>query len=261
MPAALGLPVTVLRADFSADIARKRRYIEAHWEADGVPPDRVARALELLHPTGIAMLDLCMIKGRFPSRMAQFCTSELKIKVAERYMAELRASTTAPLESWQGIRRDESANRRDALAVEHVPEERLTIVRPIVEWTAQQVVDFIVARGMPLNPLYAQGCNRVGCMLCINASKDEIANAARRWPHHIARLREWERLVSETSKRGFTTFFTDSADENETNAETCARLCIDKRVEWATTSWGGRQQDMFRQLGSVGCASSYGLCE
>ena len=261
MPAALRLPVTVLMADFTADIARKRRYIAEKWEAKGVPPDRVKRALELLHPTGNPMLDLCMMKGRFPSRKAQFCTQELKIKVAERYMAELRASTSAPLESWQGIRRDESANRKDALAVEHVPEERLTIIRPIVDWTAQQVIDFIRSRGLPLNPLYSMGCSRVGCMLCINAGKDEIANAARRWPHHIDKLREWEALVSETSKRGWTTFFVDSFEDGETCAEIFDRLRIDKHVEWATTSRGGRQQDWIRQVGETGCSSSYGLCE
>ena len=98
-------------------------------------------------------------------------------------------------------------------------------------------------------------------MLCINAGKDEIANAARRWPHHITRLREWEILVSECSKCGFTSFFCDSAEDDESDAETFDRLRIDKRVTWAMTSRGGRQQNLLKRLPSPVCASSYGLCE
>jgi 3'-phosphoadenosine 5'-phosphosulfate sulfotransferase (PAPS reductase)/FAD synthetase len=259
LPAAFGMPIEIVRADFTKDIERKRRYIARHWAEKGVPAERIARALELLVPTGIPFLDLCMMKGRFPSRKAQFCTSELKRFPLDFWMLD-RMAEGLTLESWQGVRRDESESRKNALAEEPAAEGWM-IRRPIVDWTAQRVIDFIRAEGFPLNPLYSMGCERVGCMLCINAGKDEIANAARRWPHHIARLREWESLVSECSKGGFTTFFGDSAEDGETNAELFDRLRIDNRVLWATTSRGGRQQDMLRRLPSEVCASSYGLCE
>ena len=259
LPEALGLPIEYVGADFSRDIERKRRYIERHWAAKGVPADRAARALELLIATGNPFLDLCMMKGRFPSRKAQFCTQELKRFPLDRWMLD-RMAEGLTLESWQGIRRDESQNRKDARAEERAAEGWM-IRRPIVDWTAQRVVDFVLSRGLKLNPLYSLGCDRVGCMLCINAGKDEIANAARRWPHHIARLREWEILVSECSKTGFASFFGDSAEDGETNAETFDRLRIDKRVSWAMTSFGGRQQDLLKRLPSEVCSSSYGLCE
>lgn len=259
LPAALGLPVEILKADFSNDIARKRRYIESNWPEKGVPPDRIRRALELLHPTGNPMLDLCMWKGRFPSRKAQFCTSELKRFMSDAYMMKLMEHG-APLESWQGVRRDESQARKDALEVERAAEGWL-IRRPIVDWTAQEVVDFVRASGVPLNPLYSLGCSRVGCMPCINASKSEIANIARRWPHHIARIAEWERLVSECSKRGETTFFADSFNEGETTDQIFERLRIENHVKWAMTSRGGKQSNLLQLLPSPSCSSSYGLCE
>ena len=82
------------------DIERKRRYIERHWAAKGVPLDRVARALELLIATGNPFLDLCMMKGRFPSRKAQFCTQELKRFPLDRWMLD-RMGEGLTLESWR----------------------------------------------------------------------------------------------------------------------------------------------------------------
>lgn len=102
LPDALGLPIEIIQADFIEDFARKRRYIEAQWEAKGVPAERVLRALDLLHPTGIPFLDLCMMKGRFPSRRAQFCTEFLKRLPLDKHMIGLARRLGAPLESSQG---------------------------------------------------------------------------------------------------------------------------------------------------------------
>src|SRR6202008_2514220 len=70
LPTRLGIRIDVVRADFSSDIARKRDYISTHWPDKGVPAAAVERALAILRPTGVPFLDLCLWKGRFPSRMA-----------------------------------------------------------------------------------------------------------------------------------------------------------------------------------------------
>src|SRR3546814_5551271 len=74
------------------------------------------RALKVLHPTGNPFLDLCLWKGRFPSRKAQFCTEELKRNIAVEFQVDL-IDQGHTVVSWQGIRRDESLNRRDALKI------------------------------------------------------------------------------------------------------------------------------------------------
>ncbi|WP_247895252.1 phosphoadenosine phosphosulfate reductase family protein [Azospirillum brasilense] len=219
----------------------------------------VARALAVLHPTGIPYLDLCLWKGRFPSRKAQFCTQFLKRHPLDRYTFDL-IEKGFRVESWQGVRRDESDARRDAAAREWTP-EGWEIVRPIVDWTAQQTVDFVVSRGVKLNPLYSLGCSRVGCMLCINEAKDGIANAARRWPHHINRIREWEWLVGQASKRGFSTLLHHSDGEGG-DAEFAFRHCnIDAMVDWSKTTRGGKQYGLLRVAPPPTCSSVYGLCE
>ena len=279
--AALGRPIETVKADFSARMAHKREYIAKHWPGKGVSDDIVQSALAILaEPTGIPFLDLCLWKGRGASRKAQFCTQELKRYPLDAYMLDLLAAGHT-LESWQGVRRDESQARAHLPATEPAA-EGWQIVRPIVDWTAEKVVRFIAERGIPINPLYRQGMRRVGCMPCIHACKDELAEIARRFPAHIDKIREWERIMSKAAKRGFTTFFPGSVQRSQTpkpgyvyrpdkdngdgpwmegDALIQAAYCIDARVDWALTKRGGRQYDIFKTGDPPPCASVYGLCE
>jgi 3'-phosphoadenosine 5'-phosphosulfate sulfotransferase (PAPS reductase)/FAD synthetase len=252
-------PIVILKANFDRQIAGKRAYVAKVWREEGVPEAIVERALSALHPTGNPFLDLCVWKGRFPSRKAQFCTQELKRRPLDNYMLDL-IGHGYEVSSWRGIRRDESQNRANAL--EHdVAAEGWKIEHPIVDWTAQQVIDFIQSRGVKLNPLYSLGMGRVGCMPCINCSKNELLEISKRFPLHIDRIREWESLVCMAAKRGWTTFFTDRAEDGESAPEIFSRLNIDARVRWAQTARGGRQQDFVRQQAPEACSSVYGLCE
>ncbi len=217
------------------------------------------RALAVLHPTGNPFLDLCLWKGRFPSRMAQFCTQELKRNPAVEFQMGL-ADQGHTVVSWQGVRRDESLNRRDAALFEPLG-GGMFIYRPIVDWSAAQVFAYSAAAGVRPNPLYLQGMNRVGCMPCINVAKDELREIAARWPEHIALIAEWEQLVSQACKRGGSTFMAD-AHSSPDRRVIFADLNIHARVEWSRTTRGGRQYDLLADaLEPLGCSSSYGLCD
>lgn len=247
LPEALGRPIKIVKANFARQLARKREYIDTHWRAQGVPDDVCNRAISMCQPTGNPFLDLCIWKGRFPSRMAQFCTIELKRRLLDHEM--LTALALGPVERWSGERRDESRRRRDYPERETAA-EGWAIVRPVVHWTAKQVVDFCRDHGVPLNPLYKQGFRRVGCAPCINSSKSDIRNWSERHPEVIARIRLWEGAVSMASKRRESTFITDCNGNHG----------IDEVVRWSRTSFGGRQHIMqFEE--PHGCASDYGLCE
>lgn len=215
------------------------------------------RALAVLHPTGNPFLDLCLWKGRFPSRMAQFCTEELKRNIAVAFQLDLIDQGFSVV-SWQGIRRDESMNRRNAKKYERIG-PKLWAFRPLVDWSAQQTVDFVRAQGCPLNPLYSQGQSRVGCV-CINSNKEGLAQIAYRQPEEIERLARWEMLVAQTSKRGFSTFFCDS-DDRADRREVFASMNIRAQVLWATGDNG--TMDLFGDVAmdAPACASAYGLCE
>lgn len=217
------------------------------------------RAMAAMRPTGNPFLDLCIWKGRFPSRMAQFCTEELKRNMAVAFQLDL-ADSGKTVVSWQGVRRDESLNRRNAKMFERIG-PGMYAYRPIVEWTAAQVFEFCGSRNLHPNPLYLQGMGRVGCMPCINANKEELRQISVRFPEHIERIAEWERIVGDCSKRGFSTLMAD-AHEAKDRRQIFADLNIWARVEWSRTSRGGRQLDMLADLiEPTACASAYGLCE
>ena len=263
---ALDITITRLKADFTENIARKRMFIARDQRKGRKDGKRLRwsnkakrRALEALHPTGNPFLDLCMWKGRFPSRKAQFCTEELKRNMAVAFQLDLIDAGHQVL-SWQGVRRDESLNRRNAKKIERIGGGIWTF-RPIVEWTAIQVFEFCAKRGIQPNPLYKMGMSRVGCMPCINVNKAELRQIATRFPDHVAKISEWEWLVSQCTKRGFSTMCGDKHDAKDRRI-IFADLNIHARIDWANTARGGRQRDMLFALDeSAACSSSYGLCE
>src|SRR5690554_5467136 len=69
-----------IKSDFTEQIERKRKFVQTKWREEGVSENIIDDALEVLKPTGIPFLDLCLWKGRFPSSMARFCTQELKVR-------------------------------------------------------------------------------------------------------------------------------------------------------------------------------------
>lgn len=251
----LGIRIERLKADFSDKFERRRQFILTKWAEQGVPAERCERAAQLMQPTGVPFLDLCMLKGRFPSRMRQFCTQELKTKPLMELALWYRDTLGSDVWSWQGVRRDESANRANAAGFESLG-GGIYAWRPIAGWTAQQTVDFVRSCGIELNPLYQQGMNRVGCMPCINASKAELAEIARRFPHHVERIAEWERIVTEVSKRGETSFFPAHDDGR---GDLRGRDIV-SYVRWAKTLRGGKVQNPIYDEPAPLCASSYGLC-
>ena len=219
------------------------------------------RALAVLYPSGNAFLDLCVWKGRFPSRKAQFCTEELKRNLAVEYQLAL-ADQGYTIVSWQGVRRDESTARKDALKFESLG-GRFFIYRPLVDMAKIQVFADSAARGHKPNPLYLEDCDRVGCAPCINESKKGIHGHQRRRPHHLARIGDWERIVSAASKRGYSTFFHKVGGLGGTPPSAIfARNDVWQVVEWAKTSRGGKQFSLLTDLEEPGgCSSSYGLCD
>jgi len=220
------------------------------------------RALEFLKPTGNPYLDLCMWKGRFPSRKAQFCTEFLKRNPAVEFQLEVQEQGYTVV-SWQGVRCDESAARRNAKPFEKLGAD-FYIYRPIAFWSAMDVFAYCASKGIKPNPLYMMGMNRVGCMPCINVAKSELREIASRFPDHISKIGEWEWFVAACSKRQAATFIPAPTRGKKITDQKAyaAKNDIYSVVEWSKTTRGGNQYDLLANLSeSSGCSSSYGLCD
>ncbi len=262
-----GVAIRWVKADFSRQIAGKRQFVLDKWGKKwGAPQEAIDRAAAALAPTGIPFLDLCIWKGRFPSTMRAFCSAELKRDPMVNQV-QLPALETGDVISWQGVRRDESLNRRflpaRELKMTAANGNEMWNYRPILDWTAGDCFAIHRKHGIKHNPLYEQGMGRVGCMPCINARKDELLEISKRFPEVIERIAAWEQAVALASKRETATFFAlDSFEPGMTPAEQFEAGRIEQKVIWAASARGGRQRDFLREQddGPI-CSSIYGLCE
>lgn len=271
----LNIQIVRLKPDFSREIAEKRRFIardqrvgrDKHGVKLRWSNRRKREALEVLHPTGNPFLDLCLLKGMFPSNRARFCTEKLKRDAFVSYVDNLVQAGKQVI-VWQGIRRDESEKRKHARRFERVG-LGFYYFRPLVECTEDQVFALLAGKGVESNPLYASGLGRVSCAPCIYSAKPDlrVLLSGPEGEERVARLREWERLVSKASKTGQAAFF-----HGKPLAGTAAGK-VHPLVFWRRHSidgirdWALHHRDYFRAKDWVdleseesGCSSELGLC-
>jgi phosphoadenosine phosphosulfate reductase len=96
---------------------------------------------------------------RLYSRDPDLCCNMRKVQPLERSLRQYDAWVT-------GVRRGETARRRDARAVEWDPRRQMVKVNPIVDWTQEQVDDYIAEHGILVNPLVYDGYPSIGCATC-----------------------------------------------------------------------------------------------
>jgi 3'-phosphoadenosine 5'-phosphosulfate sulfotransferase (PAPS reductase)/FAD synthetase len=65
--------------------------------------------------------------------------------------------------------------------------------RPVFDWSAQQVIDYIIDNGLEPNPLYKMGFKRVGCFPCIMSANPEIYQITERFPERITEIAMYEK--------------------------------------------------------------------
>lgn len=217
------------------------------WETPGYAEQRGYRSDDML-----TFERLIEVKRRPPSRKAQFCTYYLKLMPMRRWLHE-QFGPTGPYAGeaytrYTGVRRDESAKRKEQAFTEWDQFFDCELVAPIADWTKDMCFAFVKAHGEPVNPLYSLGFGRVGCAPCINSGKDDILLWVQRFPEMIDKIRGWEQRTRRT-------FFSPCVPGMATND-------IDAVVRWAQTDRGGRQTNMLRVLNDrPACESKYGLCE
>lgn len=224
------------------------------------------------------MPDLVVRRGMFPSRRQRFCTQELKVFPAIKYLAALADAGIDPVNA-VGIRREESESRREAAEWEWSEGFDCEVWRPLVEWTVEDVIAIHRRHGLRPNPLYLRGVERVGCWPCILSRKAEIRMVADTDPARIDLIRGLEGGVAREAERRYAeqgetftsrglaepTFFqaktgiTERPDGSKTHDGSC--WPIDRVVEWSHTKRGGKEFEPFAaDPGDQGCVR-WGLCE
>ncbi|MDR0754175.1 MAG: phosphoadenosine phosphosulfate reductase family protein [Prevotellaceae bacterium] len=166
------------------------------------------------------LIDLSKKKKRFPSSQRRFCTSELKTIPLIDYLLDV---VNDDFVVFQGIRAAESQSRAKMNAqcnyfryyiephgtdkhgkdkfhtyrrreiLKFTKNHATDVWRPVFDWSAQEVIGYILKNGLEPNPLYRMGFKRVGCFPCIMSANPEIYQIVARFPERIAEIAGYEK--------------------------------------------------------------------
>ena len=100
----------------------------------------------------------------------------------------------------------ESANDVNRRMVEHCYRTRKTMVNPIVDWSDEDVWDFLSYYGCKSNPLYECGFKRIGCIGCPMAVKHMRNLEFELYPKYKqAYIRAFDKMLQKRKIEGRTT--------------------------------------------------------
>lgn len=184
-----------------AEVASRYVFADTGWEA----PETYAYLDTLRETLGITidvvradgtMVDRIRKRHGFPGRMQRWCTRELKLEPLRKYHDALGVETASAM----GVRGEESEKRARMAEWEDSDEWSGWTWRPLIRWSVQEVLAIHHRHGVPVNPLYRRGHDRVGCFPCIYSRKDEIRLIAA-WRSDDRAARDVPRVRQETQAR------------------------------------------------------------
>lgn len=223
-------------------------------------------------------LDMVKQKGRFPSTKARFCSTELKVvpfidwildHPDDRLIIQGIRSQESPARSkmdkqctyfkfyFEPLANGKKATYRGKEVREYVKNYTTDIERPVFDWTAQEVIRFILDNGQHPNPLYYNGFSRVGCFPCIMCRHAEIKSIAEDHPEYIERLELAEDFMGRTF---FPPDYIPRHAMTNTDPATGKKIpSVNDVVKYVTSD--KNQTNLFEELKPVSCMSAFNICE
>lgn len=192
---------------------------EAHYSLTNVDPPELVRFIKTFadviidHPKK-TMWKLIVDKRMPPTRVVRYCCEALKESKGDG-----RVTLT-------GVRWAESANRKknrnlvnigtkkngtvhnddndeSRRAVEQCYRTRKTLVNPIIDWSNEDVWEFIKEYQLPYCKLYDEGWKRLGCIGCPIAKQEPEFE---RWPKYKGMyIRAFQRMIDKRKEDGLPT--------------------------------------------------------
>jgi 3'-phosphoadenosine 5'-phosphosulfate sulfotransferase (PAPS reductase)/FAD synthetase len=202
-------------------------------------------------------------RAGFPSRLARWCTRELKLRPLRAYHDQVETQLGIETINAMGVRAEESESRARMPEWEDSEEWKGYVWRPLLRWSIEDVLAIHRRHDLPVNPLYQAGHDRVGCFPCLFSVKEEIRLIAEHAPARIDEIRELETWSTEERARRnavepgryqhpHATFFQARHGVQP--------MGIDDVVAWSRTDHGGRQLPLLASPPRGGCLR-WGLCE
>ena len=139
---------------------------------------RYKRSIRIVYPDARALEELVAqqgVNGFYHSLDARLaCCHVRKVEPFKRAIAGYSAWVT-------GVRREQSATRAQAQPVEWDAENGLQKISPLLDWTEEQIWQYIRARKLPYNSLHDRQFPSIGCSPCTRAIQPGENRRAGRW--------------------------------------------------------------------------------
>ncbi|HEY4211717.1 MAG TPA: phosphoadenylyl-sulfate reductase [Steroidobacteraceae bacterium] len=139
---------------------------------------RYKRNIRVVYPDAQALEKLVSAQGvngfyhSLDARLA--CCHVRKVEPFKRAIAGYSAWVT-------GVRHEQSATRAQAQPAEWDAENTLHKISPLLEWTEEQIWQYIRARKLPYNSLHDRQYPSIGCSPCTRAIQPGENRRAGRW--------------------------------------------------------------------------------
>ncbi len=139
---------------------------------------RYKRNIRVVYPDAQALEKLVLAQGvngfyhSLDARLA--CCHVRKVEPFKRAIAGYSAWVT-------GVRHEQSATRAQAQPIEWDAENKLHKISPLLEWTEEQIWQYIRARKLPYNSLHDRQYPSIGCSPCTRAIQPGENRRAGRW--------------------------------------------------------------------------------
>jgi len=179
---------------------------DTHFSVTTVDPPEVLQFIRNYYPEvewhypRKSMFRLIKDKRMVPTRMFRFCCAELKeIGGAGRTVVV-------------GVRRQESSKRRNRpIYHESKRQKGKMFLNPIVDWSEDEVWEYIHKYNLPYPCLYDEGYKRIGCIMCPLQGTKGMLKDKERYPKYynayllaIKKMMEIKRARGDVIKQGDT---------------------------------------------------------
>lgn len=132
-------------------------------------------------------------------------------------------------------------NRENARIVEMCYKNHTTMINPIIDWTTDEVWEFLKEYGIPYCSLYDEGFRRLGCIGCPMGSPEQRLREFERWPkYRNLYMLAFEKMIEnrggmkyrQTPDDIMDGYITESVKMNEGGSRDFSEMTPEEIVEW-----------------------------
>lgn len=182
---------------------------DAHYALTTVDPPELVHFIQKEYPDAwegrvfrrnkdgkrVTMWNLIPTKQFPPTRMYRYCCNELKEQSQE---SKKRLVIT-------GVRHAESAKRAKRLIMEVCDKyASKKFLHPIIEWSDEDVWEFIHKYNVPYCELYDKGRKRLGCLMCPFQGSEGMLRDAKEYPKYAKLyIKAFDNMLKKQKEGGF----------------------------------------------------------